>query len=48
LCLITALILSDYCGEDAFMIHLTLNDHDRQQLEPPFKTTADRRLRDRC
>ena len=30
------------------MIHITLNDHDRQQLEHTFKTTADRRLRDRC
>ena len=30
------------------MIPITLNDHDRQQLEHTFKTTADRRLRDRC
>jgi transposase len=30
------------------MIHITLNDHDRQQLDHTFKTTADRRLRDRC
>jgi transposase len=30
------------------MIKITLNEHDRQQLEHTFKTTADRRLRDRC
>ena len=30
------------------MIHITLDDHDRQQLETTFKTTDDRRLRDRC
>ena len=30
------------------MIRITLNDHDRQQLEHTFTTTADRRLRDRC
>jgi len=30
------------------MMHITLNDHDRQQLDHTFKTTADRRLRDRC
>jgi Homeodomain-like domain len=30
------------------MMPITLNDHERQQLEHPFKTTADRRLRDRC
>ena len=30
------------------MIHITLNDHTRQQLEHTFKTTTDRRLRDRC
>jgi transposase len=30
------------------MITITLNAHDRQQLEHTFKTTADRRLRDRC
>jgi hypothetical protein len=30
------------------MIHITLNDDDRQQLETTFKTTSDRRLRDRC
>jgi transposase len=30
------------------MITITLNDHDRQQLDHTFKTTADRRLRDRC
>ena len=29
------------------MIHITLNDHDRQQLEHTFNTTANRRLRDR-
>ena len=30
------------------MIPITLNDHDRQQLEHTFNTPADRRLRDRC
>jgi hypothetical protein len=25
-----------------------LTEHDQQQLEHTFKTTADRRLRDRC
>jgi transposase len=30
------------------MITITLNDHARQQLETVFKTTGDRRLRDRC
>lgn len=30
------------------MIPITLNDYNRQQLEHTFKTTADRRLRDRC
>ena len=30
------------------MIHITLNEHDRQQLEHPFTTNADHRLRDRC
>jgi transposase len=30
------------------MINITLTDHDRQQLEHTFKTTANRRLRDRC
>jgi transposase len=30
------------------MIHIALNDYNRQQLEHTFKTTADRRLRDRC
>jgi transposase len=30
------------------MITITLHAHDRQQLEYTFKTTADRRLRDRC
>jgi hypothetical protein len=30
------------------MITITWNDQDRQQLEPTFKTTTDRRLRDRC
>lgn len=30
------------------MIRITLNDHDRQQLEHTFTTTADRRLRNRC
>jgi len=30
------------------MINITLNDHDRQQLEHTFNTTTDRRLRDRC
>ena len=30
------------------MITITLNNHDRQQLEHTFKTTTDRRLRDRC
>ena len=30
------------------MIPITLNDHTRQQLEPTFKTTTDRRLRARC
>jgi transposase len=30
------------------MIIITLPDHDRQQLEDTFKTTTDRRLRDRC
>jgi transposase len=34
--------------EEAGMIHITLNDYDRQQLETTFKTTGDRRLRDRC
>src|SRR5262249_12659937 len=47
--------LSDYISylplpvrEDALMIKITLTDPDRQQLEHTFKTTADRRLRDRC
>jgi transposase len=30
------------------MINIALNDHDRQQLAHTFKTTTDRRLRDRC
>jgi transposase len=30
------------------MITISLNDHDRQQLKHTFKTTADRRLHDRC
>jgi len=30
------------------MINIALTDHDHQQLEHTFKTTADRRLRDRC
>jgi len=30
------------------MIPITLHDSNRQQLEHTFKTTADRRLRDRC
>ena len=30
------------------MITITLDDHDRQQLEHTFTTTADRRRRDRC
>ena len=30
------------------MITLTLNESERQQLETTFKTTADRRLRERC
>jgi transposase len=34
--------------EDTLRITITLNDHDRQQLEATFTTTADRRLRDRC
>ena len=34
--------------EDAPMITLTLNESERQQLETIFKTTADRRLRERC
>lgn len=30
------------------MITLTLSEPQRQQLESTFKTTADRRLRERC
>jgi len=30
------------------MIKIALTDHDHQQLEHTFKTTADRRLRNRC
>ena len=30
------------------MLTIPLPDYDRQQLEHTFKTTADRRLRDRC
>jgi transposase len=30
------------------MITLTLSERERQQLATPFKTTADRRLRERC
>src|SRR5690349_15131331 len=30
------------------MIKITLPDHERQQREHTFKTTANRRLRDRC